>query len=274
LEDGNTFGIVGAGALKFPTAELLANPGTYKRAIIRIVVDHLTPLGFVAFTYGLYRAIVDKHVLLLVWLGCVAIHTVGTWRGSLYGGHIGYLLPILPIANLLGGLGFQTFVERLRSRAGVRWLPRLVAPLLGVLTVLVGLNAMVSSRHLNHRDLGFESAVWEQKKLTGLVVARVTRPGSLIIVTDDDEDDVDQEHSMTPPDVFYFGDRRGWYLSLAWLTVERIETLRARGAEYFVVSLQSVKPFETGHADIHQYLERNFRKVTDRDGLVYVLSGT
>ncbi len=274
LEDGNTFGIIGPGYLKFTTVARLGDLYLHKRTAIRIVLDHVTPLGFVAFGYGLYRAFVDKHVLSFVWLGSVVLHILGTWTGSRYSGHLSYLIPILPVSSLLAGLAFQTFVRWLRERAGARWQPRLYAPLLGGLSLLLALNAIAASHHLNRRDLGWETAVWEQKRLTGIEVGRVTRPGSLIIVTDDQMDDVDQAHSMTPPDVFYFGDRRGWYLSLAWLTVEKIEELRAKGAEYFVVSSQSVKRFETGHADIHEYLDQHFRRVTDRDGLIYILTGT
>jgi hypothetical protein len=92
-------------------------------------------------------------------------------------------------------------------------------------------------------------------------------------VADHEMDTVDQKRCMTPPDVFFFGDRHGWYLSFAWLTVEKIEQLRARGAEYFVVSLQSLQQFETGHAAIHDYLDRHFRKITDQDGIIYALNG-
>lgn len=272
-EYGNTFGIIGAGYLKFPTAEMLADVPLYKRALSRILFYHLTPLGFVAFAGGLYLALKEKLALLLVWFAAIVLHTIVVWGGVKYLGHIGYLLPIIPICSLLGGLGAQAAIERVRTKwATGDWPPLKRGMLLAALAVLIGVNVVAANHRFVTWDLAFESAVWQQKKLTGLKLRQVTRPGALIIVVDDQMDSVDQKHSMTPPDVFFFGDRRGWYLSLAWLTVEKIERMRREGAEYFVVSLQSVQKFETEHAPIHDYLSSHFRKVTDQDGLVFALA--
>jgi Dolichyl-phosphate-mannose-protein mannosyltransferase len=272
-EDGNTFGIIAAGYLKFPTLALLKDTYVYKHTLIRIAGYHLTPLGFAAFVCGLFQVISKKQVLMMVWLGALVLHTFVVWAGIEYGGHIGYLLPILPACNLIGGLGFQNFVQAIRERAADRWRPSVYGSLLVVLSALVAVDAGAASTRFNGRDLAFETALWQKKKMTGLAVRRVTRPGSLIIVVDDEMDRVDQKHSMTPPDVFFFGDRRGWYLSLAWLSIDRIERLRAEGAEYFVVSLQSVQKFEAAHAEIHDYLDSRFRKVADGDGIIYALNG-
>jgi hypothetical protein len=274
LEDGNTFGILGGGYLKFPTFASLTEGYAYERALVRVFLYHLTPFGFVAFGYGVYRAFVDKRVFLLVWLGAVTLHTFVAWGGVRYGGHVDYLLPILPVCNLLGGLGFQTFVRKLAERAGTRWQPRLYVPLLGLLVIIVGASTVFAARHLIGRDLAYESWIWEEKRRTGLEVGRVTRPGSLIIVTDHEMDHVDAAHCMTPPDVFYFGDRRGWYISLAWLSVDKIEKLRALGARYLVVSSQSIQRFEAGHAPLRDYLERHFKKVGGQVGIVYDLGAT
>jgi hypothetical protein len=124
---------------------------------------------------------------------------------------------------------------------------------------------------MNGRDLGYQTVLREKKKRTGLEVAKVTEPGSLIIVLDDEMDKVDQKHSMTPPDVFFFGDRRGWYLSLAWVSSEKIEELRRKGAKYLVVSLQSVAKFKAEHEGLYGYLNRRFRTVAEQDGIVYAL---
>jgi len=271
LEDGNTFGILAAGYLKFPTLELLKQGDIYQHALVRISVYHLTPIGFVAFGYGLYLALKRRLALPLIWFGAIVLHTFVVWAGIQYGGHIGYLLPILPICNLLAGLGFRDFVRIVREKTAGRFGPRAYAAALGVLLVLVAADALAAARRLNGRDLAFETVLWQKKKRTGLEVAKVTEPGSLIIVVDDEMDKVDQKHSMTPPDVFFFGDRRGWYLSLAWLSSEKIEQLRREGARYLVVSLQSVDKFEAEHAELSDYLNRHFRKVAEQDGIVYAL---
>ena len=272
-EDGNTFGIIGAGYLKFPTVTLLKDSYLYQHALLRVVWYHLTPLGALACAYGLYRAFAQNERWPLVWFASIVLHTFVVWAGVRYAGHIGYLLPILPICNIFAGLGFQKFWETLRKKPSGYSSPRLVGALLAAVVVLVTVNAVAASRRLNDRDLAFETALWEKKKLTGLEVGKVTRPGSLIIVVDDEMDAVDQKHSMTPPDVFFFGDRRGWYLSLAWLSVDKVDRLRAQGAEYFVVSLQSTPKFTATHPALHDYLEHHFRKVSDQRGLIYALTG-
>ena len=105
------------------------------------------------------------------------------------------------------------------------------------------MSVVEASRRLNNRDLAFETVLWEGKRLTGLKVAELTRPGALIIVSDHEMDDRTPSTWMTPPDVFFFGDRHGWYLSLAWATPERIEELKAKGAQSFVVSAQSLTKY-------------------------------
>jgi len=272
LEEGNTFGIIGGGFLKFPTMALLTDLYIYKHTLVRVFFYYLTPVGSVLFLVGFYVALKSRCWLLLVWLACVVVHSFVVWGGIRYSGHIGYLLPILPICYLVIGLGFQSGVRAIQQWIGAGRQPRFYVPLLIFMFVLVSANTVVASRRFKDRDLAFETALWEKKKLTGIKVGQVTPPGSLIIVVDHEMDTVDQKHSMTPPDVFFFGDRHGWYRSLAWLTVDSIEQLRAEGAEYLVVSLQSVQQFERDHAAIHAYLDQHFRKVTNEDGIIYALA--
>jgi hypothetical protein len=272
LADGNTFGILAAGHLKFPSGEMLVDPYLLKRAIVRVSLYHVTPVASAAALFGLAVAFKRKHVILLLWVATVVAQSVIAWRGVKYSGHVGYLLPILPIANLLSGLGVQVLVDWVRSKQQLfferAW--RRMA-MVGALVSLIVVGALVNERRLTSRDLALESASWEQKKLTGIKVKQVTRPGSLIVVADDQMDAVDPQHSMTPPDVFFFGDRRGWYLSFAWITTDKIEELRASGAEYFVISLQAVDKFTSQHADLYAYLNDHYSAVTKEDGIVYSL---
>jgi hypothetical protein len=78
---------------------------------------------------------------------------------------------------------------------------------------------------------------------------------------------------MTPPDVFYFSDRRGWYMSAAWLSPERIEALHRAGATHFVVSANAVLSFKSKRADMLSYLEGRYQKVLDgQDGIAFALN--
>jgi hypothetical protein len=271
LEDGNTFGILAAGSLKFGTTSTLTDLYIYKRTAIRIVVDHLTPIGFLAFAYGLYLSFIRREALVFTWLAAVALHALVSFQGIRFAGHVGYLLTILPVCNLAGGLGFQTGLAWLRQRLGDRWRPAVLVPLTAAFTVLVIVNVVAASEHFKYRDLGFENALWKGKQLTGFKVAELTRPGSLIIVADHEMDGLTPQTWMTPPDVFFFGHRRGWYFTLSYATPERIEDLRTKGAEYFVISANSLKEYASTYQPLDAYLSQHFRKISDQDGIIYDL---
>jgi 4-amino-4-deoxy-L-arabinose transferase-like glycosyltransferase len=271
FEDGNTFGILAAGSLKLGTAATLTDPNLYKKTALRIVLYHVTPLAFVAFVYGCYESFVRRDALVFTWLAAVALHALIAFQGLRYAGHVGYLLTVLPVCHLAAGLGFQTGLERLRRRLGPRWRAPVLIPLMAAFALLVVVNTVVASDRFNTRDLGFENALVRGRQLTGFKVAELTRPGSLIIVADDEMDGLTPQTWMTPPDVFFFGDRRGWYFTLSWATPERIEDARKKGAEYFVVSAQSLTQYADNYSALDAYLSQHYRKISDQDGIIYDL---
>ena len=271
LEDGNTFGIFAAGSLKFGTASTLTDLAIYKKTAMRIVLYHVSPLPFAFFCYGLYLSLVRRDGLVFTWLAGLALHNLVAFNGLRWAGHIGYLLTVLPFCNLVAGLGFQTALVHLKQWLGPRWRASTLVPLATVLVVLTAVNFVVMSDRLNHRDLGFEIALWRGKQLTGFKVAALTRPGSLIIVADHEMDGLTPATWMTPPDVFFFGDRRGWYFTLSWASPERIEDARRKGAEYFVVSAQSLRQYAEQYPALDAYLRQHYRKVTSEDGIIYDL---
>jgi hypothetical protein len=108
---------------------------------------------------------------------------------------------------------------------------------------------------------------------TGRALAKLTAPGDLIVVVDADMDDRTPETSMTPPEVFYFSDRRGWYRSMSWLTPEAIEDLRMQGAHYLAVSANHVRWFRTHYAALYNQCSRRYQTLMDgEDGIVYDLT--
>jgi 4-amino-4-deoxy-L-arabinose transferase-like glycosyltransferase len=271
LADGNTFGIFGPGYLKFGTRSTLTDLYIYKHTAIRIALYHLTPPWFLAFSYGLYLSFLRRDGFVFTWLGAVALHAFVAFQGLQYSGHIGYLLTILPVCNLVAGLGFQVSLAWVRQRLGDRWRPPVLVPLIAVLSLLVVVNAVVMSERFNSRELAFETDLWKGKQLTGFKVAELTRPGSLIIVADHEMDGLTPQTWMTPPDVFFFGNRRGWYFTLSWATPERIEDARTKGAEYFVVSANSLRQYATSYSALDAYLSQHFRKINEQDGIIYDL---
>jgi hypothetical protein len=98
-------------------------------------------------------------------------------------------------------------------------------------------------------------------------------PEDLVIVVDADMNRVTPERSMTPPEVFYFSDRRGWYQAMAWLTPEKIERLKAEGARYLAVSANDADRFRQDYASLYESCSSRYVRLLDSDdGIVYRLT--
>jgi 4-amino-4-deoxy-L-arabinose transferase-like glycosyltransferase len=263
---GNTFGIVGAGYSKFSSLDLLVDPRYYVRVIFRMATYQWTPVGALGCGYGAVLTMRRKSLFPLVWLAALGLYVLFIARG-ITDGHYAYLLPALPVGAILGGLGLSTALARIRTTLmASQWV------VVSMFALLFAANVVVASEVFEIHDRPTDSVAWEMKKVTGLRVARVTAPGSLLIVVDSAMDERTPQTSMTPPDVFYFGDRRGWYRSLAWLNVAEIERLHEQGASYFVVSGQSVSEFKIKRADIFAYLSGEYEKIVDDDeAIVFAL---
>jgi 4-amino-4-deoxy-L-arabinose transferase-like glycosyltransferase len=266
LATGNTFGILGAGYSKFGNAELWRDLSLLRIAVFRIFFYHLTPFGALAASYGVFEAIRRRSWLPLVWLLSVGIYALLVWRG-VRDGHYQYLLPVTPIGALLAGLGVQSALERSARSTVLR-----TGTAVGLVLAFVASAIFACSDWFYVRDRAHDTVMWRQKEATGRRVRKVTAPGSRILVSDTAMDTLTPATSMTPPDVFYFADRRGWYLSVAWLSVEKIERLRSQGAGYFVVSAQSAAEFKAQRPELMDYLLRKYAKlVDDDDGIVFSL---
>ena len=234
-------------------------------------IDRATAFYCDVLGFSVKQTVPDQSPFVFVWLAAVSIHALVAFSGLRYAGHIGYLLTILPVCNLIGGLGVQAALGSLRRVLGQRWRPAVLVPLMVAFSLLVVLNTVAASDRFNNRDLGVENALVRGRQLTGFKVAELTRPGSLIIVADDEMDGLTPQTWMTPPDVFYFGNRRGWYFTFSWATPERIEEARKKGAEYFVVSAQSLEKYADKYSELDAYLSQHFRKISDQDGIIYDL---
>jgi 4-amino-4-deoxy-L-arabinose transferase-like glycosyltransferase len=271
VEYHNTFGILGAGFSKFGNAALLGSSDFYIRTAQRIALYHLTPLAALGSIYGFVVLVRRRVTIVLTWLLSVAVYVLVA-AGGVRAGHYHYLLPFLPVGALTAGLGMVELMRqlgpRLRQRGNYLWV--MAASAFGLLFFV---NAAAAEQRFETRDRAIDSKTWLQKKQTGMRLRPLTKPGALLIVVDTQMDMVSPEQSMTPPDVFYFSDRRGWYLSLAWLSTARIEALHAKGATDFVVSGQSVSDFKSTRGDVLAYLSGRYQKLMDDDdGIVFALN--
>jgi Dolichyl-phosphate-mannose-protein mannosyltransferase len=268
----NSFGILAGGYKKFASAQLLTSWRFYRDVAREVSVYHFTPLGSAAAACGLVVTLRRKtNAILLVWLGAIAFLALVTATGVLFG-HFQYLLPLLPVGCIFAGVGLSWLVKRFAAGAAIGS-PAARHALAAGCVLFFAANTAWAAHRFEFRDRASTNADWQKRKVTGQRVNQLTRPGSLIIVVDTQMDDRTPETSMVPPDVFYFADRRGWYVSQAWLTGEGIERLRALGAEYMVVSGQSVRDFEIGQRALFASLSRRYQTLlVSDDGILIDLS--
>ena len=271
LEYHNTFGIIASGYMKFGTLDLFTDPRFYAKTFIRVVLFHTTPLGFFLMAIGSLRD-TDRPAahLFQVWLAAVLVYFLVAAHG-VYLGHYQYALPIVPPSAALAGSGLVALTRMLEFQMGIRILSKQAVAF--VVLVLVG-HALIANYVLEARGMDFRKLSL-QKMRTGKALAALTAPNDLVVVVDADMDDRTPQTSMTPPEVFYFSDRHGWYRSRAWLTPEAIEDLRQQGARYLAVSANHVRWFRTHYAALYDGCSRRYRTLMDgEDGIVYDLGTT
>lgn len=267
LEYHNTFGILSGGYSKFATAAILVDPTFYGDTLLRIVMYHLTPCVFAVFVYGMVTP--GKNPLRYVahvWAGAAVLSFLVAARGAV-DGHYQYVLPIVPPAAVLAGFGTVLVIKKLQSWSISRSRLSTVYSMLAFLF----LAGVASGESLYRSRDRFSTPGWENDQRTGLAVGRVTAPGSLIVVVDTQMDAFTPETSMTPPNVFYFSDRYGWYVSLGWLNQEWIEQLRVKGARYLAVTANAESAFQS--SAVRSYLSAHYHRVLrSDDGIVYDLA--
>jgi hypothetical protein len=208
-------------------------------------------------------------MLLPVWFGTIVLYLLVAAQGVDMG-HAQYALPLVPPCAMLAGLGFVAIYRRLDEFVSVR--PRVVSRVVGMVVVgLMAANAAAANYAYQTRGTGYRK-LSRQKMRTGVAVATRTPPGALIVVVDGDMNGRSPERSMTPPEVFYFSDRRGWYRAMSWLTNGSIDDLRARGAAYLAVSANDAGAFRRDYAGFYREYARRYQLIMDNeDGILYAL---
>jgi 4-amino-4-deoxy-L-arabinose transferase-like glycosyltransferase len=271
LESQNTFGILASGYSKFATADLLTSPRFYIRTCARVVLFHLTPLGFaLALAGAMNRADRISQYVFHVWVGAVLLYFVIAAEGVSLG-HYQYALPIVPPAAALAGVGFVVLRRQFESMPALP-IPRTAGAMTLACVTLFGVDAAAANYLFQSRGMNFRH-LSEQKMRTGTALGRLTPPGALIVVVDADMDDRTPETSMTPPEVFYFSDRRGWYRAMSWLTPSSIEDLRSQGASYLAVSANNARYFRMHYPALYDEYSRRYRRLLDGDdGIIYELT--
>ena len=263
----NTFGILSGGFLKLATANVLLNPAFYGLSLGRMVFYHFTPIVFVLFLFGVLRRQSDGlHYIFHVWWGAVALYLLVAARGVAIG-HFQYMLPVVPPGAALAGFGTTVLLDKIRStRALARWST-------GAWTILLTILFLIGTAGATYvyQLPKYTTHMWENDKKIGLEVGRLTSPGSLIIVVDNQMGGP-PDGIMTPPNVFYFSDRHGWYLALSWLTKDLIERRREEGAHYLIITGNTVDLFTASYRPVAEYLNSHYVTIlSSADGIIYDL---
>ena len=270
LQYHNTFGIIASGYMKFGSVKLFTDPMFYAKTVIRVALFHTTPFGFFLMAIGIVRPPGRLSAYLFhVWLAAVLVYFLVAAQG-VYLGHYQYALPIVPPAAALAGRGLIVLLRILEFERPIQ-IPASSRTVAFAVLALLAANAVAANFVLEARGMDFRKLSLEKMR-TGKALAGLTAPGDLVVVVDADMDDRTPQTSMTPPEVFYFSGRRGWYRSMAWLTPEAIEDLRGQGARYLAVSANHARWFRRHYAALYDSCSRRYRTLMDGDdGIVYDL---
>lgn len=270
VEYGNTFGILSGGYNKFARVDLLMSPDFYSLIAKRVLLSVSTPVVFILFLFGLYQRPSRAVVYAMHWwAAALVIYTLLIAEGNK--DMIYYQLPWLPVLSIFGTIGMFSFLDVMGKWSFVsspaRRLPALVAVLSIVIISLAGV--IVRSSHVPITFLDYEAGV----KGLAEEVKEVTPPGSLLVVATSYGNEKTPSTIDTPPQMFYFSGRHGWYLALAWLTPAAVDSLKEEGADFLVVFGGDVKTFHE-NPSLFEQLTSRFPPVVDRaDLLVLGLHG-
>jgi 4-amino-4-deoxy-L-arabinose transferase-like glycosyltransferase len=257
---GNTFGVLSGGYQKLSSLALLTGRAFWPRLAGRTIIYLLTPAVAALWIAGLFRGPRGPAGLLFhVWTAAGLLYVLLVGRGNFDMEH--YQLPLLPPAAALAGTAAADLAERLSGRRVLRAAAAAV------------LAASLVGAHVAHARRVVLPDVSDSRLLraNGREVARVTAPGSLIVVTTAYGDGRAASEIDTPPEVFAHADRRGWFLSLSTLTPAAVETRREAGAAALVVPAEALRRFTGATADALK--ERYPALPTAADVLVLDLRG-
>jgi hypothetical protein len=259
----NTFGILSGGYNKFARAELLLSTFFYKLIAGRIIMAILTPFVFVLFLYGFSKSQqYYEGYLFHVWAAAIAIYILAIAEGNKDMNY--YQLPLLPPAAALASAGLFTFLDKVASNKWFGASPARETVVFNLVFLIFLASTVAANVRFSRVNDAYFMVPAKQLKIIGQRVAEATEPGSLLIVATSYGNAKTPEQIDTPPDIFYFSDRRGWYCALTWLDEEKIEHSKREGARYLVVPAGDVGPFKTNHM-MYNYLSSHYTIVLDEE---------
>lgn len=264
VEYGNTFGIVSGGYNKFASAGLLLSPEFYLLMAKRILLSVSTPIVFLLFLFGLVRRPLSPVAFALhAWVAALVIYTLLIAEGNK--DMIYYQLPWLPVLSIVGSVGLFSFLDVIERWSFVSSPGRQRVAVITVCAIvaLSIAGVMVRSSHVPITFLDAEARIRTQAE----EVKAATPEGSLLVVATSYGNEKIPSTIDTPPQMFYFSGRHGWYLALAWLTPGAIDSLKRQGADFLVVFGGDVETLRTDRS-LFEQLVSEYAATVDRPDLL------
>lgn len=232
VASGNTVGILSGGYSKLARTDLLTSPEFYLRQAWFLAMYHLTPVLLVPLAVGVVSW---RHGWIVpAWIVAGIVQIVVAAEGNHASPY--YQLFMLPAVAMLTAVGLEAMYGWLAARAAGR--PAARAPRFVAAAAVVIVASQVATLWRSHHRTDFVT-FGRDKARQGRLVAAHLPPGQPIIYAALDRGAsvlMPKGAHATPPDIFYFSRRHGWFLALDWITTDDVRTLTARGARYFVVS--------------------------------------
>ena len=264
VEYGNTFGILSGGYNKFARAELLLGSEFYILMAKRILLSVSAPAVFLFFLHGVFLRPANRIASVLhAWVISLVIYTLLIAEGNK--DMIYYQLPWLPVLAIFGSVGFFSLLKHI-ERASFVESPARQRVALVVVCCLIALSAIGGAE----RAMRVPIAALENEariKTHAEEVRRATPEGSLIIAVSSYGNEKTPTTIDTPPQMFFFSGRHGWYLALAWVTPKTIDSLTTDGASCLVLCDADVDSLRS-HAALYSHLSLMYPAVIDRSDLL------
>lgn len=259
LTYGNTFGLFSGGDSKFGGLNYWLNPAFYGRLLQLQTEWILNGIGILPFLMGLIVSIRRRSpALLVIGVGTLLIYLMIVARYSQEEWGVQYHIYALPIAALGFGIGMNWLRGRLQR---VQLPVRSVTAVWVFNVVVVGLMSLWMLRLYTGTLLQpVAQPLWDCAQA---VIAHVPDNALIIVSTTSTADappgNIDgSRNNFEEPNIFYYSHRYGWSLPADWHIPDLIEQYRARGAQAFIITEQSLLLDSPG---LLTYLQQNTQQV-------------
>jgi hypothetical protein len=252
LKTNLTFGLWGEGYSKLGNPSYWFSLNFYSTLLSRAVLDLLPLAGIVLAASGFFRMNPRRNYMFHWWGAAFIAYVFIAAEG--HQTHYYYQMPAIPILATFAALGIVSF--------GRHTLTKSIGIGLGVYLAVAGLWRAQAYVKYDPDIIPFGERIEQLTKKEDLLIIGGWRRGPHL-------------RSKFPPGNpinFYFSHRKGWEIALPEWEIARIESLRARGADYFV----SYYPRGMDQkGDFAQAMKEKYRLVeaTDR-WIIYALGPT